>query len=264
MKTLLLAFMIATICCISPVATSQGGLAALAQSAPEGPIVVVDLVKFKPGGAPRYDIYDKIAEAKVKDLGGEVIFRGAAAPVPGMESGLPSDEWDRVTFRKYPSMQAVMDMGSSKEYQGAFPNRIVSVEKSFVYAYSGELPSLVDGAKIRMDPMATVPPPASNETVYMLNLLRFKKDGGRNKFFMKYGAASSPFIQKTGGGPVMMLKGIGPVIAMEEIDRLILVQYPSVKLFRDMVLSEEYQAIMHLRTEAIDVGLIWAFSMIAD
>ena len=169
MKTIVYVFAILA-CCTSLSASAQRGLAALAEAGVEGPVVVVDLVKFKPDGAARYAIYDEIAEAKLKDLGGEVIFRGVAANVPP----LPSDEWDRVTFRKYPSMQAVMDMGSSKEYQGAFPNRLASVEKSFVYAFSGEMPSFDEGSKPCVHPMNVVPAPATSDTVYMLNLLRFK------------------------------------------------------------------------------------------
>ena len=95
MKTIAPTFMASAICCISLVAPPrEGSLGALAQSSVEGPVVVVDLVKFKPDGAARYAIYDQIAEARLEDLGGEVIFRGDAAQVSGR---LPSDEWDRVT-----------------------------------------------------------------------------------------------------------------------------------------------------------------------
>ena len=54
MKTIALTFMVSAICCNSLVALpQQGGLGALAQSGVEGPVVVVDLVKFKPDGAAR-------------------------------------------------------------------------------------------------------------------------------------------------------------------------------------------------------------------
>ena len=254
MKTIRFALCFALTCGIASVTTAQGGLADLLESGVEGPVVVVDLVKFKPDGAARYAIYDEIAEAKVKDLGGEVIFRGVAKEV----SGFDSDAWDRVTFRKYPSMQAVMAMASSTEYQGAFPNRLASVAKSFVYAFSGELPSFVEGAKPRMHPMNAVSAPQSDDTVYMLNMLRFKPEGGERKFFLEYGAPREGHRPD----PVLMLKGLGPVIADEAVDRLILVRYPSVEVFTAMVASPEYQAVSHLRTEAIELGLIWAFTKV--
>ena len=233
-----------------------GGLAALARSGVAGPIIVVALVKFKPGGEERYNQYDAIAEAKVKSLGGEIVFRGFSKPVEGLDS----EAWDRVTFRKYPSVQAVLDMGGSPEYQGAFPHRLASVEKSLVYAFSGELPSLGGIANAGRDPMQRIPPAPSADTVYMLNLLRFKKDSGRAAYYGDYGAKVILMVHARGGKPVMSLKGIGAVVSDEAIDRLILVSYPAPDRFREMITSAEYQAIAHLRTDAIELGLLFPFS----
>ncbi len=263
MKTIGPTFMVFAICCLFLVAlpqrglafAEQGGLGVLAESGVEGPIVVVDLVKYRPGGAAEYAIYDQIAEAKVVDLGGEVVFRGAAAQV----GQLPSDEWDRVTFRKYPSAAAVLAMGSSEEYQGAFPHRTASVEASFVYAFSGELPSFA-GANPGMHPMNVVPAPETNGTVYMLNLLRFKPDGAETKFFTEYGAPRDGFRPT----PVLLLKGVTSVIADEVVDRLVLAHYPSAEVFIEMVTSAEYRAVAPLRIEAIELGLIWPFSMVVE
>ena len=48
------------------------------------------------------------------------------------------------------------------------------------------------------------------------------------------------------------------------MDRLILVRYPSGEVFREMITSAEYRAVSHLRTEAIELGLIWPFSSVAE
>ena len=218
------------------------GLAALAQSKYDGPIVVMDLVKFKPGGEAEYNEYDAIAEAKVRSLGGEVVFRGKAKQI----EGLGEPKWDRVTFRKYPTPQAVVAMGSSPEYQGAFPHRLASVSDSFVYAFSGDSP--------------LAPAAETVETVYMLNLLRFKKDGGLDTYFNEYGAAVRPLIESRGGGVVFNLEGVTPVISNERVDRLILVSYPSPESFRGMITSEAYRAVAGKRTDAIELGLLFPFS----
>ncbi len=238
-------------------AQSVGGLAALEKSGVEGPVIVADLVQFKPGGEARYDQYDAIAEAKVLSLGGEYVFRGLAITIPGIER-----KWDRLTLRKYPSVQAVSEMGSSKEYRGAFPHRMAGVSASFVYAFSGELPVLF-GNDAR-DPMGPVAPPSSDDAVYMLNLLRFKEDGGETKYYREYGARVMPMITARNGGAELNLKGIGGVIANEEIDRLIFVRYPSAEAFREMITSEAYQAVAHLRTESIEIGLLFPFTFKAD
>ena len=48
------------------------------------------------------------------------------------------------------------------------------------------------------------------------------------------------------------------------MDRLILAHYPSAEVFIEMVTSAEYRAVSPLRTEAIELGLIWPFSMVVD
>lgn len=234
-------------------AQTSGGLAALVESGVEGPVIVADLVRFKPDGEARYKQYDDIAEKKVISLGGEYVFRGSAKVIPGIEN-----KWDRLTLRKYPSVEAVMEMGSSTEYRGAFPHRMASVAESFVYAFSGELPAIL-GSDAR-DAMKLVPAPKTDDAVYMLNLLRFKEDGGELKYFREYGASVTPMIAALDGSATLNLKGIGPVIANESVDRLILVRYPSVEAFRDMIMSEAYQKVAHLRTESIEVGLLFPFS----
>ena len=65
---------------------------------------------------------------------------------------------------------------------------------------------------------------------------------------------------KRGGGPVYVLKGVGPVISDETIDRLILVRYPSTETFLEMIASDEYQATAYFRTDAIELGLLLPFS----
>lgn len=260
-KSFAYAFIVPAVCCITLMASAQqGGLGALVKSGVKGPVVVVDLVKFRPDGAARYASYDEIAEAKLKDLGGSVIFRGVATQV----SGLPTAQWDRVTFRKYPSAQAVIAMGTSKEYQAALSMRFASVKKSFVYAFSGELPKLNGEPNSGSHPMTVVPAPPSGEALYMLNLMRFKEDGGRQTYYSKYAGPALRLIQALGGEPVLILKGIVPVMANEEVDRLFLVMYPSAQSFHDMITSQEYRAIAHHRTEAIELGLIWSFARLIE
>lgn len=231
------------------------GLALLAETDRKGDVTVIDLVKFNPGGEESYDTYDALAEAKLNSLGGEVIFRGFSKPFDGQradrEGGRVGADtailgWDRVTMRKYPSAKAVVEMGSSDEYQAAFPHRVEGVEKSLVYAFSGDV-------------MPEVPLADSADAVYMLNLLRFKADGGQEGY-SDYGRSVGPMVQQAGGRPVLGMTGLTPVISEEEIDRLILVLYPSAEHFLSMVESPEYLAIVHKRIDAIELGLNFPFS----
>lgn len=224
------------------VSSAPEGLAFLAQTDREGPVTVIDLVKFKPGGEESYDKYDALAEAKLKSLGGEVIFRGYSKLVEGRDSS----SWDRVTMRKYPSAKAVVEMGSSSEYRAAFPHRMQGVEKSLVYAFGGNAMPRVAAAD-------------SSDTVYMLNLLRFNDNGGVAGY-SDYGSHVLPLLRQAGGRPVLSMNGLTAVISEEEIDRMILVVYPSPESFLSMITSPEYRAITHKRSDSIELGLLFPFS----
>ncbi len=235
--------------------SAPGGLAMLAQTDREGPVTVIDLVKFKPGGEESYDEYDALAEAKLNSLGGEVIFRGYSKSFKGEASnrgaarigGDPSVlGWDRVTMRKYPSANAVVEMGASSEYRAAFQHRMQSVEESLVYAFVGNA-------------MPRVPASDFADAVYMLNLLRFNDDGGEAGY-RDYGRSVGPLIQQAGARVVLSMNGFTAVISEEEIDRVILVYYPSPEIFLSMVESPEYLAIAHKRIDSIELGLNIPFS----
>ena len=231
------------------------GLAFLAQSDMEGPVTLVDFVKFKPGGEETYDRYDALAEEKLRALGGEVIFRGYSSPFDGSANEReasrhgadPSDlGWDRVTMRKYPSASAVVEMGASDEYRAALPNRAEAIEDSVVYAFGGNR-------------MRNVPLSDSPDTIYMLNLLRFNNDGGVAGYG-DYGSSVGPLIRGANGAVVLSASGITPIISNQKIDRMILVAYPSHEASLSMLRSDAYRTISSKRTNSIELGLNFPFS----
>jgi uncharacterized protein (DUF1330 family) len=94
---------------------------------------------------------------------------------------------------------------------------------------------------------------ADSGPVVMLNLLAFKPEGGEERY-MEYGAAVAPLLEKVGGRIVFAGAAAPAVIGEEGWDVVALVEYPSRQAFLDMVGSPEYQAIAHLRTEALAKG----------
>jgi uncharacterized protein (DUF1330 family) len=89
--------------------------------------------------------------------------------------------------------------------------------------------------------------------VTMLNLLSFKPDGGRERY-LEYGAAVIPLVEGTGGRVVFQGEASPAMFGDESWDLVVLVEYPTRQAFLDMVQSPEYQAIAHLRTEALARG----------
>jgi uncharacterized protein (DUF1330 family) len=89
--------------------------------------------------------------------------------------------------------------------------------------------------------------------VVMLNLLRFKPDDGRERY-EEYGAAVAPLLEKAGGQVRFLGQSALPLLGDGSWDLVLLVEYPTRQAFLDMIGSEEYQAIAHLRTEALTEG----------
>jgi uncharacterized protein (DUF1330 family) len=86
--------------------------------------------------------------------------------------------------------------------------------------------------------------------VVMLNLLAFRPDGGRERY-MEYGAAVAPLVEKVGGRIVFAGEPATVLLGGDSWDLVVLVEYPTRQAFLDMVGSSAYEAIGHLRTEAL-------------
>jgi uncharacterized protein (DUF1330 family) len=86
--------------------------------------------------------------------------------------------------------------------------------------------------------------------VVMLNLLAFQPEGGRERY-AEYGAAVMPLLGKAGARAVFLGEPAAALLGDDSWDSVLLVEYPTRQAFLEMVGSEEYRAIAHLRTEAL-------------
>jgi uncharacterized protein (DUF1330 family) len=89
--------------------------------------------------------------------------------------------------------------------------------------------------------------------VAMLNLLSFLPDGGRERY-EEYGVAVAPLLEQAGGRIVFLGRPAPPLLGDDGWDLVILVEYPSRQSFLEMIGSSQYQAIAHLRSEALRKG----------
>ena len=98
---------------------------------------------------------------------------------------------------------------------------------------------------------------ASEGPVVMLNLLKYKPDGGR-EMYMRYGMAVFPLLQKVGARIVYTGEAAEQLIGKEEWDSILLVEYPTRQAFVDMVTSAEFLAIQKLRDESLVRSVLYA------
>lgn len=95
--------------------------------------------------------------------------------------------------------------------------------------------------------------------VVMLNLLRFRADGGRAGYD-EYARSFQPFAEEV-GAEVLYVGDCSTVLVAPEShrwDAVLVVRYPSRRAFSEMVANPEYQEITHLRTEALQEAVLQA------
>ena len=87
--------------------------------------------------------------------------------------------------------------------------------------------------------------------IMMINLLKFKKEGGRDAYG-KYEEGTREPLEQIGGQVAKWGESLMTVIGNEEWDEVLLVEYPSIDAFIEMQRNKVYQAAVPFRNEAIE------------
>jgi uncharacterized protein (DUF1330 family) len=115
----------------------------------------------------------------------------------------------------------------------------------------------MDQIKINQDQFREMIKNPSDKPVIMLNLLKFKKQGGR-KSYVRYIKEAGRFIEEVGGKLLMLSKPKELLNGNQTWDILMLVKYPSRKAFLTMVNNPEYLKIHSFREEALENAVLYA------
>lgn len=95
-----------------------------------------------------------------------------------------------------------------------------------------------------------------DETVAMVNLLKFNGADGMERY-LQYGREIAPHLERAGG--TIRYIGAAPTTILGEGERpwwdaILIVEYPTLKAFIDMVSSPEYAKVQEHRTAALERG----------
>jgi uncharacterized protein (DUF1330 family) len=134
----------------------------LASSPGEGPIVMVNLLRFKPdadgldaglSGAEAYARYAESVAPFLERAGGEVL---AAVSCEEGVIGPEDSEWDMVALVSYPSREAFLAMASDSAYLAIHAHRVAALADSRLI-----LSSLVTDASLKTkgEPDGRIPNP---------------------------------------------------------------------------------------------------------
>ena len=98
-------------------------------------------------------------------------------------------------------------------------------------------------------------PEEADRPFSMLNALWFKAEGGTEKY-KEYLVAAHPFMLKHGGSSDSRYEPEVSLIGTFDADLVFFVDWPSQEAFLAFVQDPDYQAIQHLREEAITDSLL--------
>ncbi len=94
--------------------------------------------------------------------------------------------------------------------------------------------------------------------IWLVNLLKFKKDGGRESY-AKYGKGMQKAFKSVGGQIVLLGASLMTIIGADEWDEILIVEFPSIAAHLDMQRDKEFQTSVHHRTEALEDSRFYAF-----
>jgi uncharacterized protein (DUF1330 family) len=97
-----------------PVDPTGADLKRFLQDGPDVPVVMLNLLRFKPGGRPAYEQYAKEIQPFLEKVGARVVYLGdTSTPLVAPDS----HEWDAVLLVHYPSRRAFSQMVADPDYQ---------------------------------------------------------------------------------------------------------------------------------------------------
>jgi uncharacterized protein (DUF1330 family) len=111
--------------------------AELAQPGPDGPIVMVNLLKFRDraqypdgrdaelSGRAAYERYGRLFVPLLHGIGGRLLFSGT---VNGLSLGVVETLWDEVALAEYPSRTVFWQLTSTPEYAAIAVHREAGLE----------------------------------------------------------------------------------------------------------------------------------------
>ncbi|WP_017605565.1 DUF1330 domain-containing protein [Nocardiopsis alkaliphila] len=99
---------------------SRSALADLLEEEGSGPIVMLNLLRFAPGGRSSYEEYSRRAAPLLKKYGVELLYAGDGAAPLVAEDG---QDWDAVLLVRYPDGKTFARMVTDPEYQKITPLR---------------------------------------------------------------------------------------------------------------------------------------------
>jgi uncharacterized protein (DUF1330 family) len=193
----------------SAVNPSQESIAALSEWPDDGPIAMLNLLRFDgESGRASYGRYGEVAARSIAAVGGSLIYM---APVID-----PTDTWDSVALVFYPRRAAYLDMQNDPDYVAAISERSAGLDARLLYPFA-----LPNGSGMKAASLGT----PKHDEVVAIQLIHWNDLAAAK-------AAGHDHPDTSNGELVVRLAAGGPGLVTDgPWHELRLVRYPSVDLW---------------------------------
>jgi len=119
-----------------PIAPTRQQAELLAGLSQDGPVVMVNLLRFRPDGGERhYETYAREVQAHLEAVGARALYAGKATAFVIGEG--PRPWWDAIVVVEYPTPAAFVTMVTSDAYADVHVHRANALEHAELIATSG-------------------------------------------------------------------------------------------------------------------------------
>ena len=98
---------------------------------PGGPVVMLNLLRFKPGGRESYDRYAREIRPFLEKVGAELVYLGECSTALVAPE---AHEWDAILLVRYPSREAFSRMVADPDYQQITGLRTAALSEAVLQA----------------------------------------------------------------------------------------------------------------------------------
>lgn len=233
--------------CLARVNPSKASLQQLAEQPDDSPIIMLNLLRFRPrGDATIYGLYGREAAPEVEKVSSFIGYYGAA--INDLDPALGFDDsWDAVVMPVYHRRHSYLDLQRSSIYQLVIPYRSAGTSRRALYVLrDGDrvCPATHDiaGMDASRKPLLT-----SAGDVYVIDLVRFAGDLGRDRF-RTWVNSVHPLLQDAGARTLLSLQAEVPVLSEEYWDHCILTHFPSLEAMTTLYASARWQEAQAARS----------------
>jgi uncharacterized protein (DUF1330 family) len=240
--------------CLQRVNPTAAALENLASQADETPMMMLNLLRFRPrGDATIYSMYGREAAPEVEKVGSFVGYFGMT--LSDLDPGFGFDtSWDGLVLPVYHRRAAYLQLQRSSPYQLAIPYRSAGTLRRALYVLSDGQAFSKDASCISAMDESREGLSNSANTITVLDLMRFREASGRDAY-RQYLQSAQALLQSVGAQVVLSAEAEVPVLSEAYWDHAVMIQFPSLGALCELYSSDAWKTLSAQRSEALAARL---------